>query len=192
MSGDIVYALLFPQLTAAMYMPEYVNWFGSTCAFFVGVILRFLSGEPFLGIDAYIHWPGFISGKYNKKRHEYFTFFLTSLYFVTLFSTSWANFYATKKCQKSSFSVQSFWWLIRNKVFNAVHSVLTSLFRGRLANRWTQANVHVPHCFNDYRFRCFTGHLTSIWICPASTRSRNKFEKSGWYWAHQNERPEWT
>ena len=88
MSGDIVYALLFPQLTAAMYMPEYVNWFGSTCAFFVGVILRFLSGEPFLGIDAYIHWPGFISGKYNKKRHEYFTFFLTSLYFVTLFSTS--------------------------------------------------------------------------------------------------------
>ena len=75
MSGDIVYALLFPQLTAAMYMPEYVNWFGSTCAFFVGVILRFLSGEPFLGIDAYIHWPGFISGKYNIKRHEYFKVF---------------------------------------------------------------------------------------------------------------------
>ena len=64
MSGDIVYALLFPQLTAAMYMPEYVNWFGSTCAFIVGLLLRFMSGEPFLGIEAYIHWPGFITGKH--------------------------------------------------------------------------------------------------------------------------------
>ena len=69
MSGDIVYALLFPQLTAAMFMPEYVNWFGSTCAFFVGVILRFLSGEPFLGIDAYIHWPGFITGTTTLSMH---------------------------------------------------------------------------------------------------------------------------
>ena len=87
MSGDIVYALLFPQLTAAMYMPEYVNWFGSTCAFFVGVVLRFLSGEPFLGIDAYIHWPGFISGKCNMTRTEYFKFLWlkTIFYFNKLF-----------------------------------------------------------------------------------------------------------
>jgi len=42
MSGDIVYALLFPQLTAAMYMPNHVNWFGSYAAFFTGVLLRFL------------------------------------------------------------------------------------------------------------------------------------------------------
>lgn len=42
MSGDIVYALLFPQLTAAMFMPRHVNWFGSYAAFFVGVTLRFL------------------------------------------------------------------------------------------------------------------------------------------------------
>ena len=67
MSGDIVYALLFPQLTAAMYMPEYVNWFGSTCAFIVGLLLRFLSGEPFLGIEAYIHWPGFLPGKFSLE-----------------------------------------------------------------------------------------------------------------------------
>ena len=64
MSGDIVYALLFPQLTAAMYMPTYVNWFGSTMAFITGVLLRFLSGEPFLGIDAVIEWPGFLTGKF--------------------------------------------------------------------------------------------------------------------------------
>jgi Na+/proline symporter len=63
MSGDIVYALLFPQLTAAMYMPTYVNWFGSTLAFITGVLLRFLSGEPFLGMEAYIQWPGFISAE---------------------------------------------------------------------------------------------------------------------------------
>ena len=42
MSGDIVYALLFPQLTAAMYIPKHVNWFGSISAFVVGVLLRFL------------------------------------------------------------------------------------------------------------------------------------------------------
>ena len=45
-----------------MYMPTYVNWFGSTLAFITGVLLRFLSGEPFLGMEAYIQWPGFISG----------------------------------------------------------------------------------------------------------------------------------
>ena len=32
-------------------------------AFITGVLLRFLSGEPFLGIDAVIEWPGFIAGK---------------------------------------------------------------------------------------------------------------------------------
>ena len=42
MSGDIVYALLFPQLTAAMYIPKHVNWFGSISAFVIGVLLRFL------------------------------------------------------------------------------------------------------------------------------------------------------
>ena len=42
MAGDIVYNLLFPQLTAAMYMPKHVNWVGSLCAFFAGTMLRFL------------------------------------------------------------------------------------------------------------------------------------------------------
>jgi len=92
MSGDIVYALLFPQLTAAMYMPEYVNWFGSTCAFFVGVILRFLSGEPFLGIDAYIHWPGFITEEESPtgEHKQMFMFRTVSMIivFVVLLVTS--------------------------------------------------------------------------------------------------------
>jgi len=92
MSGDIVYALLFPQLTAAMYMPNHVNWFGSYAAFFTGVLLRFLSGEPFLGLDAIIHWPGFEPASeengHEHKQHFMFRTITMLIVFMTLILAS--------------------------------------------------------------------------------------------------------
>lgn len=101
MSGDIVYALLFPQLTAAMYMPTYVNWFGSTMAFITGVLLRFLSGEPFLGIDAVIEWPGFITAEESQtgEHKQMFMFRTVSMVivFVVLLVSSQAFEFVQRK-----------------------------------------------------------------------------------------------
>lgn len=92
MSGDIVYALLFPQLTAAMYIPQHVNWFGSISAFVFGVCLRFMSGEPFLGLDAIIMWPGFepasAENGFEHKQHFMFRTISMLLVFTILLLTS--------------------------------------------------------------------------------------------------------
>ncbi|XP_069960419.1 high-affinity choline transporter 1 [Cherax quadricarinatus] len=40
--GDLVYVMLFPQLALAVHAPEYVNTYGSICAYVLGFILRIL------------------------------------------------------------------------------------------------------------------------------------------------------
>jgi len=58
-SGDIVYSLLFPPLTASLYSPNIVNDVGALTMFVTGLTVRLLSGEDVLSIPPVIKWPGF-------------------------------------------------------------------------------------------------------------------------------------
>lgn len=56
LSSDLVYCILFPQLTCALYF-KCVNWYGSLAGFIVALILRIGGGEPLLGLPAFIPYP---------------------------------------------------------------------------------------------------------------------------------------
>ncbi len=56
LSSDLVYCILFPQLTCALYF-KCVNWYGSLAGFIVALILRIGGGEPLLGLPAIIDYP---------------------------------------------------------------------------------------------------------------------------------------
>ncbi|KAM7177562.1 high-affinity choline transporter 1-like [Macrochelys suwanniensis] len=57
LSGELVYALLFPQLCCVLFIPN-TNTYGSAAGFFFGFLLRLLAGEPSLKISPIIHYPG--------------------------------------------------------------------------------------------------------------------------------------
>lgn len=56
--SDLMYVVLFPQLTLALWMPQ-TNAYGSLAGFLASLILRILSGEPVLHIPAIIKYPFF-------------------------------------------------------------------------------------------------------------------------------------
>ncbi|MDM5339477.1 sodium:solute symporter family protein [Fictibacillus enclensis] len=56
LSSDMVYCILFPQLTCALYY-KWANKYGSIAGFLVAIILRFGGGEPVLNIPAFIPYP---------------------------------------------------------------------------------------------------------------------------------------
>ncbi|KAH6944867.1 hypothetical protein HPB50_005798 [Hyalomma asiaticum] len=58
LSADLVYVVLLPQLLAAVFLGRrWCNAAGSVTAFFLGLALRVLGGEPVLGIPAVMHYP---------------------------------------------------------------------------------------------------------------------------------------
>ncbi|XP_018412319.1 PREDICTED: high-affinity choline transporter 1-like isoform X2 [Nanorana parkeri] len=65
LSGELVYALLFPQLCCALFIPG-MNTYGSMAGFFLGFVLRLLGGENSLKIPPMLHYPGctFVDGIY--------------------------------------------------------------------------------------------------------------------------------
>ncbi|KGL80172.1 High affinity choline transporter 1, partial [Tinamus guttatus] len=65
LGGELVYALLFPQLCCALFVPN-TNTYGSATGFLVGLLLRLLAGEPALKIPPVIRYPGcsFVKGTY--------------------------------------------------------------------------------------------------------------------------------
>jgi high affinity choline transporter 7 len=56
LSADLVYVILFPQLTCALFY-KYANWYGAVSGFVIALILRVSGGEPMLGIPALIQYP---------------------------------------------------------------------------------------------------------------------------------------
>ena len=54
-TSDLVFVLLFPQLTAALF-DRRANRVGSIAAFTVSFVMRLGAGEPLLGIPAFIHY----------------------------------------------------------------------------------------------------------------------------------------
>lgn len=67
LSGELVYALLFPQLCCALFAPS-TNTYGSAAGFLVGLLLRLLAGEPSLSIPPVICYPGcsLVNGTYSQ------------------------------------------------------------------------------------------------------------------------------
>ncbi|GFN79183.1 high-affinity choline transporter 1-like [Plakobranchus ocellatus] len=57
LAADIVFVIIFPQLTAVLYLPSYVNTSGSIAGFFVGLVLRIGAGEPIIDLPAWIRFP---------------------------------------------------------------------------------------------------------------------------------------
>lgn len=57
MTSDLIYSLLFPQLLLVVYMPKYMNTYGSLVGFIVGAILRFGGGVDVFGIPPFFNYP---------------------------------------------------------------------------------------------------------------------------------------
>uniref|UniRef100_A0A8B9E885 High affinity choline transporter 1 n=1 Tax=Anser cygnoides TaxID=8845 RepID=A0A8B9E885_ANSCY len=79
LSGELVYALLFPQLCCALFVPS-TNTYGSAAGFLVGLLLRLLAGEPALKIPPVIHYPAcsLVNGTYTQLfPYKTFTVLLT-------------------------------------------------------------------------------------------------------------------
>jgi len=97
-AGDLVYVLLFPQLTSSLYLKDHVNGFGSVTAFVFGTFVRLLSGEHFLGIPALIKWPGY-DESVDYKHPQLFPFKTTIMllvFAVLLISSKIKSKYLTK------------------------------------------------------------------------------------------------
>ncbi|XP_014679848.1 PREDICTED: high-affinity choline transporter 1-like, partial [Priapulus caudatus] len=66
--SDLVYVILFPQLLSSLYVP-WANTYGSVVAYIVGCILRFVGGEPLIGLPPAVHYP-----YYNEADGQLFPF----------------------------------------------------------------------------------------------------------------------
>lgn len=56
MCGEMVYALVFPQLCCVLFVPR-TNTYGSASGFLLGFILRILGGMDSINIPPIIHYP---------------------------------------------------------------------------------------------------------------------------------------
>ncbi|XP_009504162.2 high affinity choline transporter 1 [Phalacrocorax carbo] len=67
LSGELVYALLFPQLCCALFIPS-TNTYGSAAGFLVGLLMRLLAGEPALNIPPIICYSScsLVNGTYSQ------------------------------------------------------------------------------------------------------------------------------
>jgi solute carrier family 5 (high affinity choline transporter), member 7 len=54
--ADLVYVILFPQLFCVIYLRD-SNTYGSLVAYWIGLILRLLSGEPLINLPATFKYP---------------------------------------------------------------------------------------------------------------------------------------
>ncbi|XP_029295990.1 high affinity choline transporter 1-like isoform X2 [Cottoperca gobio] len=85
---DMSYTIMFPQLVCVLFF-KMSNGYGASVGFLMGIILRFLSGEPLIGLPPAIHYPGY---RLNKEGNltQYFPFrtaiMLMSLLSILLFS----------------------------------------------------------------------------------------------------------
>ncbi|XP_075273566.1 high affinity choline transporter 1 isoform X1 [Opisthocomus hoazin] len=88
LSGELVYALLFPQLCCALFAPS-TNTYGSAAGFLVGLVLRLLAGEPALSIPPIICYPACSLGNGTYSQLFPFKTFTVLLTLGTIIAVSY-------------------------------------------------------------------------------------------------------
>lgn len=83
--SDLVYVILFPQLLSVLYLPG-TNTYGSLAAFFVGLTLRMLGGEPLIGMPVILQYPWFDEA--SGRQLFPFRTLCTAISLVTIVSVS--------------------------------------------------------------------------------------------------------
>lgn len=85
LAADIVYVIVLPQLTSALFI-RHTNAYGAFAAFFVGAVLRIGAGEPTIDLPAFIKYPYFD----EERQEQVFPFrgiaFLASILCLVLVS----------------------------------------------------------------------------------------------------------
>ncbi|XP_013417978.1 high-affinity choline transporter 1-like [Lingula anatina] len=67
LSSDLIYVIMFPQLTSALFLPA-ANVYGSITGLVLASVIRPLAGEPALSLSPVIKWPW-----YDPESHtQYF------------------------------------------------------------------------------------------------------------------------
>jgi high affinity choline transporter 7 len=69
--SDLVYVVLFPQLLCVVYL-KHTNTYGSMVAYWIGILLRLICGEPLFGIPAIIKFP-FYDEENDQQRFPFRT-----------------------------------------------------------------------------------------------------------------------
>ncbi|KAK7929684.1 hypothetical protein WMY93_006079 [Mugilogobius chulae] len=95
---DMSYTIMFPQLVCVLFF-KVSNGYGATVGFFVGIIMRVLSGEPLIGLPPVIRFPGCRLDDEGKMT-QFFPF-RTSIMVISLISIllfSWIASIIFNKC----------------------------------------------------------------------------------------------
>ena len=80
--SDLVYVVLFPQLVSVVYLKS-TNTYGSMVAYWIGIVMRLLAGEPLFGIPPIIQYPLFDKSTEIQK-FPFRTFSMLISFFLTI------------------------------------------------------------------------------------------------------------
>ena len=137
LSSDVVYVVLFPQLTLVIYGGDYTNTYGSLAAFVTGFTLRVLSiklfnlskhfsilkclrfcvkigGEKLLSLPAVIHFP-FYDEESKEQLFPFRTFLMLSSVVVQLVVSGVAKSLFRRGCLSPRFDVFGCFFDVDNK-----------------------------------------------------------------------------
>ncbi|KAE8573030.1 hypothetical protein A483_HHAL011772 [Halyomorpha halys] len=109
LSTDLVFVMIFPQLTICLYFADHTNVYGSFFAYLYGFIMRLTAGEPHFGIPCLIKYPLFDYERHTQGFPYRTTIMLTSAALFFLVSMLAEYLFVTKGIinPKSSFSPSS-------------------------------------------------------------------------------------
>ncbi|XP_056902860.1 high-affinity choline transporter 1-like [Takifugu flavidus] len=57
LANEVAFIIMFPQLVSILFFPTF-NSYGAIMGVIVGIMLKLLSGDPLLGLEPVIHFPG--------------------------------------------------------------------------------------------------------------------------------------
>ncbi|XP_063859734.1 high-affinity choline transporter 1-like isoform X1 [Scylla paramamosain] len=102
--GDLVYVILFPQLLMVVHFRDRVNTYGSFVAFCLGLIVRLLGGEPYIGVPATIQYP-FYDEETGQQNFPFRTIAMLVSLFSLIVSSAIAKAIFTHKILPPKFDV---------------------------------------------------------------------------------------
>lgn len=87
LGADVGYCIVLPQLICVIFCPV-SNGYGATAGYFLGILLRVLSGEPLISLPPAIHFPGgeIVDGVYIQQAPVRTVSMLFTLVCVLFFS----------------------------------------------------------------------------------------------------------